>query len=152
MARFQESIEVQAPIAACYEQWLRFEEFPQFMEYVKSVTRHGDSGFHWVVSGPLGKDLEWDAEIDGNDPNKLISWHSVSEPDVGIQGAVLFEVIDPNTTRIVSTMQYEPPGGPIGTLVAQIFSNPSNMVKSDLNNFRKLMENRAEAYHNERHY
>lgn len=143
MARFQESIEVNAPVSACYQQWRRFEDFPQFMEYVKEVTRQGDNRWHWIVKGPLGKDLEWDAVIDGEEANRLISWHSISEPDVGIQGAVLFEGINGNRTRIISTIQYEPPAGPLGTLVAEIFSNPQQMVKNDLNNFKKLIESKS---------
>lgn len=152
MARFQEFVEVQAPVSACYQQWLKFEEFPHFMEHVKSVTRLGDKRWRWVVSGPLGKDLEWDAEVDGNKPNQLISWHSVSEPDVGIQGAVLFEELGPDRTRIISTMQYEPPAGPLGALVAQIFSNPQQMVKNDLNNFKEIMEKAASRYQTETRY
>jgi uncharacterized membrane protein len=140
MARFQESVEVEAPVSACYQRWLNFEEFPRFMEHVESVTRQGDKRWHWVVSGPLGKDLEWDAEVDGTKPNQLISWHSISDPDVGIQGAVVFEELGPNRTRIISTLQYEPPAGPLGALVAQVFSNPQQMVRNDLNNFKNIME------------
>jgi uncharacterized membrane protein len=78
MARFRESIEVKAPPNACYAQWLQFEEFPRFMKHVKSVTSQGNNRWRWVVDGPLGKSLEWDAVVDGNEPNRMISWHSIS--------------------------------------------------------------------------
>jgi uncharacterized membrane protein len=84
--------------------------------------------------------LEWDSVIDGNETDRLVSWHSISEPDVGIQGAAVFEELSPDRTRIIFTIQYEPPGGPIGTLIAQIFSNPQKMVKEDVNNFKELIE------------
>ena len=140
MARLQESVEVNAPASECYDQWMRFEEFPQFMVHVKSVTRQGDRRWHWIVDGPLGKKLEWDAEMDGNERDRIISWHSVSEPEVGVQGAVLFEELSPGLTRITSTIQYEPPAGVMGELVGQVFSNPQQMVRQDLDNFKKLME------------
>jgi uncharacterized membrane protein len=143
MARFQESIEVNAPVSACYAQWMRFEEFPQFMDHVKSVTRQGDRRWHWVVDGPLGKKLEWDAEVDGNEPDRMISWHSISDPDVGIQGAVLFEEMGYDRTRVTLTIQYEPPAGAVGELIGQIFSNPQQMVRQDLENFKQLMEGRV---------
>src|SRR5687768_14013368 len=106
MARFQESVEINASIDACFDQWMRFEEFPRFMSHVKSVTRQG-SYFHWVVDGPMGKKLEWDAQMDGKREDKLISWHTIGEPDVGVQGAVRFDETGPNITRVTSTIQYE---------------------------------------------
>jgi uncharacterized membrane protein len=143
MARFRESIEVQALPSVCYRQWLRFEEFPRFMKHVRSITSKGANQWRWVVDGPLGNRLEWDAVIDGNEPDRLISWHSVGEPDVGIQGAVLFEEARPGVTRIVATAQFEPPAGVVGELVAAIFSNPSQMVQEDLQNFKTLIESNA---------
>ena len=143
MARFRESIEVEALPSVCYRQWLRFEEFPRFMKHVKSVTSKGGMQWHWVVDGPLGQKLEWDAVIDGNEPDRLISWHSIGDPNVGIQGAVLFEEARPSITRIISTIQFEPPAGPVGELVANIFSNPSRMVQEDLQNFKTLVESQA---------
>jgi uncharacterized membrane protein len=140
MARMKESIEVNAPVEQCYDQWMRFEEFPQFMDHVKSVTSIGNNRWHWVVDGPLGKKLEWDAAMDGNAQDRMVSWHTVSDPDVGVQGAVTFEEVSPTVTRVTSTMQYEPPAGALGELVAQIFSNPQAMVKQDLENFKRLIE------------
>ena len=140
MAKLQESVEVNASAAECYARWMCFEDFPQFMDHVKSVTSQGDRRWHWIVDGPFGKKLEWDAEIDGNERDRIISWHSISEPDVGVQGAVLFEELSPELTRITSTIQYQPPAGAVGELVAQVFSNPEQMVRQDLDNFKKLME------------
>lgn len=140
MARFQESIEVNALIEACFDQWMRFEEFPRFMKHVKSVQRQGAGRWHWVVDGPMGKKLEWDAQMDGRKEDRLISWHTVSDPDVGVQGAVRFDEISPGRTRVTCTIQYEPPAGPVGELVAQVFSNPQAMVRQDLENFKALLE------------
>ena len=38
-----ESIDVNVPVTTAYNQWTQFEEFPQFMENVESVTQLGDT-------------------------------------------------------------------------------------------------------------
>jgi hypothetical protein len=140
MERFQSTIEVDAPASVCYEKWHHFEQFPHFMAHVNKVEPIGENRWHWVVSGPLGKELEWDAEIDGDEPDKLISWHTVSEPDVGVQGAVRFDEVAPEKTQVTCTVQYEPPAGGVGSIVAHIFSDPQHMVNDDLKNFKNLVE------------
>jgi uncharacterized membrane protein len=140
MARFQKSIEINASVQDCYAQWMKFEEFPQFMDHVQSITRQGDNRWHWIVDGPMGAKVEWDAIMDGSKEKRLISWHTISEPTVNAQGAVLFEEIRPDLTRVISTLQYEPPAGKVGELVAELFSNPEKMVEQDLSNFKKLLE------------
>ncbi len=138
--RLKSSIAVNAPASVCYSYWHAFENLSSFMKPVKSVTRQGDNRWHWVVNGPLGQAVEWDAEVDGDEPNKLISWHTVSEPDVGVQGAVRFDEVAWDTTHVNVTIQYEPPAGVIGGAVADIFSNPQAMVDESLANFKQIVE------------
>jgi len=140
MARFQEYIDVMTDAQTCYEKWVCFEDFPRFMKHVRSVTPLGANMWHWIVDGPLGKTIEWDAVMDGNEPNRIISWHSVGENDIGTEGVITFQEIAPSLTRITSSIQFETPAGPLGELIAGMFSNPSQMVKEDLRNFKDLME------------
>ena len=140
MRKIQESIEVNAPIQACYDQWTRFEEYPRFMKHVRSITAQGDNRWHWVIDGPMGKNVEWDAVLDGQAEERVISWHSISDSEVGNQGAVTFEELSLSSTRITVTIQYQPPAGMLGDLVAQIFSNPDAMLRDDLKQYKELME------------
>jgi len=140
MARFQEYIDVMTDAQACYKQWVCFEDFPRFMKHVRSVTPQGPNMWHWVIDGPLGKKVEWDAVMDGNEPNRIISWHSVGENDIGAEGVITFQEIAPNLTRITSSIMFEAAVGPLGEVIAEIFSNPSHMVKEDLKHFKELME------------
>lgn len=144
MSRFQQSIEVSAPLQACFDQWMRFEEFPRFMDHVKSVTRQGNY-FHWVVEGPLGSNVEWDAHMDGKMEDLLISWHSVEDATVDNKGSVTFVEVSPGLTQVMTTMEYNPPAGILGEAVAKLFSDPEAMVKEDLANFKALMETRTMA-------
>ena len=51
MESLEESIEVNAPLHAVYDQWTQFEEFPTFMEGVESVTQVDDAHVHWRSRG-----------------------------------------------------------------------------------------------------
>ena len=44
-------IEVDAPIRAVYDQWTQFEEFPEFMGSVNSITQTTDEGVITVNTG-----------------------------------------------------------------------------------------------------
>jgi uncharacterized membrane protein len=49
MSEVTKSIDVNAPIRAVYDQWTQFEEFPRFMEGVKSVRQLDDTHLHWAA-------------------------------------------------------------------------------------------------------
>lgn len=140
MDRFQSSIEIDAPASVCYEKWHHFDKFPSYMSHVKSVTPIGEKRWHWVVTGPLGADIEWDAEIDVDEPSRVISWHSLEHSTVDIQGAVRFDEIAPQKTQMTSSLQYSAPGGGLGETIANLLHNPHKMVEDELQNFKHLVE------------
>lgn len=140
MDRFQSSIEISAPASVCYEKWHHFDKFPAYMSHVKSVTSLGDKQWHWVVTDPLGADIEWDAEIDVDEPNRVISWHSLPDSDIKIQGAVRFDETAPGQTRMTATLQYGTSAGGLGEAIANLFHNPHKMVADELHNFKHLVE------------
>jgi uncharacterized membrane protein len=143
MDRVQETVRVQAPIQACFSQWMKFEEFPSFMNHVKSITKVNNNVWHWVVDGPMGAKLEWDAEMDGVEADNIISWHTISDSAVKASGEVRFVESAPDETDVTSSLDYEAPLGAVGELVAKMFSNPDAMVKEDLQNFKKLVESKS---------
>lgn len=147
MDRFEHSVEVDAPVSECYNRWHRFEDFPEFMTNVQEVSPVGENVWHWVVNGPLGKDIEWDAVIDRDEPNREIAWHSIDEdPEMTLSGSVRFEENGPERTRVTSVIQYEAPLGALGDIVAGLFSNPQQMVIEDLENFKNLVETGVSHY------
>ena len=75
MAELSESIEVDVPISTAYNQWTQFEDFPEFMDNVKSVRQLDDTHVHWVAE-ISGKKHEWDAEITFQEPDQQITWRS----------------------------------------------------------------------------
>ena len=83
-----ESVTVMRPAAELYQFWLDFEQLPRFMHHLVSVNRLDERRSHWVAKAPVGRKVEWDAEIIENVPNKMISWRTVGTPDVVSAGSV----------------------------------------------------------------
>jgi uncharacterized membrane protein len=59
----QKNINIAAPRKDAYEFWCNLENFPAFMTNVREVRDSGNGRLHWVVSGPAGLPVEWDAVI-----------------------------------------------------------------------------------------
>jgi uncharacterized membrane protein len=134
------NIIVKAPIDDVYALWADFQNFPRFMTYIKAITKTGDRTSHWVMEGPLGKDLEWDAETTTLEPNKRIAWNSRDGGDVKTSGQVTFNALAEGQTEITVTVQYVPPAGKIGEFVANLFSDPEKRLDEDLRNFKAYVE------------
>jgi len=131
---------VKANIDDVYAIWADFEQFPRFMTYIKSITKTGARTSHWVMEGPLGKDLEWDAETTTLEPNKRIAWNSRDGGDIKTSGQVTFNALAQGQTEITIMLQYVPPAGKIGEFVAQLFSDPDKRLDEDLRNFKAYVE------------
>ena len=103
----QDSIEVDVPISTAYKQWTQFEDFPRFMKDVEEVRQVDDTHLHWRAN-IAGEPVEWDAEITTQIPDRRISWRSTSGPTNS--GAVSFDRVTDNRTRITLRMSYRAPG------------------------------------------
>lgn len=138
-----QSIIVGAPIGDVYALWANFENFPRFMENIESVTRFGERESHWVMAGPLGSKIEWDAETTRLEPNTRIAWNSRDGGDITTSGQVIFTELPSNQTQVTVTLQYVPPAGAIGEAVAQLFVDPDQRLAEDLRRFKDVAEGRA---------
>jgi uncharacterized membrane protein len=137
MAHIEKSIEVNAPLRTVYNQWTQFEEFPRFMEGVKSVKQIDDTHLHWHAE-IAGKDKEWDALITEQVPDSIIAWRSVA----GAENAGRVEFLPAGDgTRITLKLTYDPEGAieKIGDMVGVV----SRRVEGDLKRFKDFIENRA---------
>ena len=126
----------------CYRFWRNFDRFPEFMQHLEAVEKITDTRSHWKAKAPIGASVEWDAEITSDQPGELLAWHSVEGADVDNGGTVRFERAPGGRGTIVRVdMQYKPPGGKAGALVAKLFGeNPSQQMDGDLRRFKQLIE------------
>jgi len=134
----ESSIEVAVPVSAAYNQWTQFEEFPQFMQGVEEVRQLGDTRLHWVASIG-GRRAEWDAKILEQHPDRQISW--ISEDGKKTRGTVTFEPVGDARTRVQLSMSYQAEG--IGELVGSAAGLDTRRVRSDLERFKNLIEERG---------
>src|SRR5258706_8471384 len=112
------------------------------MNHLKSVTCQGPTRSHWFARGPAGIDVEWDAEIINEEPNRLISWRTCGDADVDSAGTVLFvPAADGQGTRVHVNLDYIPPAGPVGKVIAKVFGEePVQLIPDQLLCFKQIME------------
>lgn len=137
------SIIVRGNISDIYDRWANFETFPHFMKHIKSVKKTGGRTSHWVMEGPLGITLEWDAETTRLEENKRIAWSSkdqTQEGNIKTSGQVTFNALSPEETEITVTLQYVPPAGLPGEVVAELFGDPEGKLVNDLRDFKAQVE------------
>jgi uncharacterized membrane protein len=133
-----ESIEVNAPVSAAYNQWTQFEDFPLFMEGVDHVQQKDDKRLHWVAT-VAGKTNEWDAKILEQHPDKRISW--ISEEGKKTRGTVSFEPVGESRTRITLSMSYQAEG--LTETLGSAVGLDQRRVRGDLERFKELIESRG---------
>src|SRR4051812_20982195 len=138
MATIEKSIEVEAPLNAVYNQWTQFEEFPRFMEGVKTVRQEGDDRVHWVAEIG-GKSKEWDARITEQQPDQRIAWRSEDGAPNG--GVVTFHRIRDGVTKVMLQMEYDPEGFAEST--GDVLGFVGRRVEGDLKRFKQFIEERG---------
>ncbi|HZW04141.1 MAG TPA: SRPBCC family protein, partial [Anaerolineaceae bacterium] len=146
----RKSITIQAPVEQVYNLWENFDNFPRFMEHVKEVRNMGGGRNHWIVRGPAGMDVEFDAMVTEKVPNELIAWESVADSSVKHKGRVRFNRNN-NRTRVQVWMTYIPPAGVLGHAVASLFgTDPKSAMDQDLARMKSLIEEGETTAHSEK--
>lgn len=134
----EESIEVNVPVRTAYNQWTQFEDFPKFMASVHEVKQLDDKRLHWRAN-VFGKEMEWDAEITEQIPDKRIAWRSTSGPYNA--GVVTFHKISDTCTRVTLQMEYKPEG-PLEN-IGDALGAMRLEVRQNLQRFKELLEQRG---------
>jgi uncharacterized membrane protein len=136
----EESVTIDRPLPELYRFWRNFENLPQFMQHLESVSMRDEGISHWVAKGPAGMRVEWDARIINEVENKVIGWQSLEGSTIATAGSVNFDE-DPHGTRVTVHLQYNPPGGRLGAGVAKMFGEePNQTIREDLRRLKQLME------------
>ncbi|GLZ40557.1 SRPBCC family protein [Actinokineospora sp. NBRC 105648] len=138
-------IEVHAPVQACYDWWRNLTRLPEIMTDVRQVTtRRGHPDItDWEVAGPMGSTLEWTARIVEEASPRKISWSTVGDgDDVASRGAVSFVDKGRGLTGVEIQLEYSPPVGKVGEVIAAIFDDPQSKVEQAAVEFKTLIEAR----------
>lgn len=144
----QKVINVDAPVSEVFAFWTDYQNFPRFMHNVREVQVHDDPSSptgepisHWVVAGPAGVPVQWNAQLVEMVPDSLLKWRSTGGSAVKHEGWVRFEANGHGGSRITVRLSYVPPAGAFGHAVATIFgADPKSEMDSDLLRMKTIIE------------
>jgi uncharacterized membrane protein len=142
----RKTLHVNAPLDAVFETLSNYENFPAFMRNVRRVSMHDDGRSHWVVAGPAGFSVEWDAETTVYRPNEALGWRTVRGATVAHAGLIRCER-EGNGTRLDIRMTYNPPAGALGHAVAKLFgADAKTELDEDLARLKTFLETGTEPH------
>jgi uncharacterized membrane protein len=143
MIRETESLNIKGTPEEIYEEWWKLEKFPRYLNSLKSVEWIDAEHSRWIAQGPLGKTVEWIAEITRDDTNRRVGWKTV-EGDIKTSGQVTFNALPQGFTEVTVILHIEPPAGALGEALINIFRNPQKILYESMYNFKNAFEGRQE--------
>jgi uncharacterized membrane protein len=137
----QKTLHIDAPVDRVFDLWADFENFPHFMSNVREVCKTSDNTSHWVVAGPAGTSVEWDAVITTYIPNEVLGWKTNPGAAVQHAGIIHFYPNPDGTTTVDVKLSYNPVAGALGHVVASLFgADPETEMNQDLLRMKTFIE------------
>jgi carbon monoxide dehydrogenase subunit G len=137
--KVEKSIMVNVPVSVAYNQWTQFEDFPQFMGGITSVTQLSDDSLEWVAEiGGIRR--RWEAKVLEQVPDRRVAWAATEGATNA--GEVTFEDVGGGQTSVHLSLEYEPEG--LVEKVGDKLNVIENQAEGDLDRFKAFIE--AEGY------
>lgn len=136
------TLTINRPPADLYGFWMNLENLPRFMNHLQEVRVLDKRRSHWVAKAPAGRTAQWDAEIINQKANDLVAWRSCAGSEIQNAGSVRFKPAPAGRgTEMTVSLEYVPPGGTIGKIIAHWFGEePAQQLSADLRRFKAMME------------
>lgn len=135
------SLTVNKPVQEVYNAWRNLEALPAFMKHLDSVKTIDEHTSEWKAKIPGGiGTVSWKASILMDEPNQLLTWHSLPGSTLNNSGRIQFHN-NGSTTHIEILLSYHAPFGKAGELAANLL-NPvfEKMVLKDIEGFKEYIE------------
>lgn len=119
--------------------------FAMIMPDIVEVRRSDDGRSHWVVTGPAGTLVRYDAEETRREENREIAWRTTEGEIVAHAGSLRLEPENENRTRVDVQMTYNPIAGALGhAITSALGANPSRKLKRALQRLESVVETQAQ--------
>lgn len=124
-----------------YRFFRSLENLGRVMKNVEDVQSI-DGISHWKIRGPVGKKLEWDAEVVEDVPGERIAWRALEGATVPHRGSIRFsEAPKDFGTEVVFDLVYEPPMRRLGDVVAKaVGMGVGAQIEADLHRMKQVLE------------
>ena len=133
------AVTINRPVAEVWRYYRDLSNAPRYMEGVERVEESGGRT-HWVAQGPGGKQIEWDAELTEDDPERVLAWQSVDASQHSA-GRTTFADVPGRGTVVTMTLSYDTPGGVVGKLVNKLRqTDPAIEARRNLRRLKQLLE------------
>jgi uncharacterized membrane protein len=137
----QKTLNLNAPVERVFQLWANYQNFPHFMSNVRDVKDLGDGRSHWVVAGPAGTTVEWDAVITSYTPNEILAWRTEPKSVVQHAGLIRFLSNPDGSTTVHIRVTYNPAVGGLGHVVASLFgADAKSQMDEDLVRMKSFIE------------
>lgn len=140
--KVKKAITVNKPADEVYAFWRDLENLPRFMTHLESVEAASETRSRWRAKAPLGRSVEWEAEVVEERPDELIAWRSLPGADVENSGSVRFaEAPGGRGTEVVVELEWSPPLGGVGETLGKLLGEePATQLGDDLRRFKQVIE------------
>jgi uncharacterized membrane protein len=140
--RVDQSIVINRPRPEVFRFFRNIANLARFTNHVQSVIEMGRGRSHWVVKGPAGRTVRWDAVIHNERENERIAWRTLRGADVDHAGSVLFrDAPGGSGTEVRVELQYNPPAGAVGAVLSRLWGEePTQQIADDLRRLKQVLE------------
>lgn len=129
--KVEKSCVIRSSAHALYEFWRDLTNLPRIIKHPVDIVARSANESHWEVSAPGKNPVSWDAVIINDEPDRLIAWRSKDGAQVPNAGTVRFTPADGGATEVTVKLDYDPPGGWLGDLVARFTRDAAGQQVAD---------------------
>ena len=138
----ERAITINRPVEEVFTFWRNLTRLPTAMARLERVDVLDDRRSHWVAKGPGDTCVEWDAEIEAEEPNSLISWRAAGPVGVPHVGKVTLKPAPRGRgTEVRVSVSYQQTAGRLGAAMAALGGqDPDQLLREDLRRLKQVLE------------
>lgn len=143
VTQIEHAITVQVEAERLYAFWRDFANLPRIMPHLVEVSVLDNGHSRWVAKAPADTTVTWEAELTEDQEPHLIAWRALpGKAQVWSAGKVRFQPAPGGRgTEVRVHMEYAPPAGRVGRLVARLAgAEPDNQVLDSLRRLKMICE------------